>query len=183
MKVCSTCKVEKPLSEFSTCKGKPLWHCKECAKAKSKAYYQKNKADLRKVKQDKYAESQAYRDASKVRAKKWRDEKSEAFHTSLKKYYKANLSVFKANQHLRRARLLSNGGSFTAEEWDALKESYGFKCLRCGKREPEIALTPDHVIPVSKQGSNDISNIQPLCLYCNKSKHDKTCDYRCKETI
>jgi 5-methylcytosine-specific restriction endonuclease McrA len=36
--------------------------------------------------------------------------------------------------------------------------------LCCGEAKP---LTVDHVVPVSKGGSNDISNIQPLCLECN----------------
>jgi 5-methylcytosine-specific restriction endonuclease McrA len=95
-----------------------------------------------------------------------------------RKWNRANPDKVRAKRHRRRARERNNGGSFNAEEWAALKAQYNYTCLRCGKREPEITLTPDHVIPVSKGGSSDISNIQPLCGSCNSSKGDKTTDYR-----
>ena len=37
-------------------------------------------------------------------------------------------------------------------------------------------LTVDHVVPISKGGSNDISNIQPLCCNCNSKKNAKQID-------
>jgi 5-methylcytosine-specific restriction endonuclease McrA len=58
---------------------------------------------------------------------------------------------------------------------NAVFEKYGKKCLCCGSTEN---LTIDHVIPVSKEGINDISNYQPLCKSCNSKKHDKIIDYR-----
>jgi 5-methylcytosine-specific restriction endonuclease McrA len=63
-------------------------------------------------------------------------------------------------------------GSFTLGEWETLKKQYGFICLICGKSEPVIKLTKDHIIPLSKGGSNFIENIQPLCLSCNCRKKD-----------
>jgi hypothetical protein len=78
----------------------------------------------------------------------------------------------------RRARESGNGGRYTAQEWQALKEFYGYACLCCGRREPEIALEPDHVLPVAMGGSGSIENIQPLCLSCNRKKSKKHIDYR-----
>lgn len=75
----------------------------------------------------------------------------------------------------RRTRMTAAGGSFTAAEWKALCKRYGNRCLCCGKRRK---LTADHVIPVSKGGTSNIDNIQPLCGPCNSSKRDKTTDYR-----
>jgi 5-methylcytosine-specific restriction endonuclease McrA len=78
----------------------------------------------------------------------------------------------------RRARKKAAEGFFTDMEWAALKASYDYTCLCCGKREPEIKLTVDHIIPLEKGGSNYINNIQPLCQRCNRAKGTKTTDYR-----
>lgn len=43
-------------------------------------------------------------------------------------------------------------------------------CLKCGRTE---RLSVDHIIPVSKGGTDDLSNLQCLCLYCNCSKRDR----------
>ena len=90
-----------------------------------------------------------------------------------KKYPEKRLAVC----HKRRARLLG-GGSYTEQEWFALVEQYGHRCLCCKKPEPEIKLTVDHIVPIAKGGTNDIGNIQPLCAKCNFRKQTKTIDYR-----
>lgn len=82
------------------------------------------------------------------------------------------------NFNNRRARILQAGGSFTAREWKKLCKHYNYTCLCCGRREPEIKLTADHVIPLSKGGTNFIDNIQPLCQSCNSSKYRSIIDYR-----
>ena len=46
----------------------------------------------------------------------------------------------------------------------------GGKCIECGAKN---SLEYDHVIPVSKGGSNTERNIQLLCESCNRSKSDK----------
>lgn len=67
------------------------------------------------------------------------------------------------------------GGRFTEKQWLNLCKKYGNKCLRCNKKRK---LTPDHVIPVSKGGTSNIGNIQPLCQPCNSTKNAKSTDYR-----
>lgn len=88
---------------------------------------------------------------------------------------KQNPEAARAKGSRRRARKLNSEGSYTADEWKALCDYYGNKCLACGKPEK---LTVDHVVPLSKGGRNDISNIQPLCKSCNSKKRTKTTDYR-----
>lgn len=78
----------------------------------------------------------------------------------------------------RIARIKNSKGQFTNEQWRDLKDQCGHTCLKCGAKEPGVRLSIDHVIPISKGGSNSIVNIQPLCLPCNQSKNIKTTDYR-----
>jgi len=78
---------------------------------------------------------------------------------------------------IRRARKKGAIGHFTLNEWESLKERHGRRCLCCGMAEPEIKLTADHIIPLVRGGTNDISNIQPLCGSCNSRKQTKIIAY------
>jgi len=92
-----------------------------------------------------------------------------------------NRNPEKMQAHNKRVKAIRRSipGAHTLAEWQALKAHYQYRCLRCGKYEPDIVLTEDHVIPVSKGGTNNIDNIQPLCLACNASKGNRhTTDYR-----
>ena len=82
--------------------------------------------------------------------------------------------TWQKNKNIRLRKAISD---HTFGEWDMLKEQYGFTCPCCKRKEPDIKLTEDHIIPLSKGGSDNISNIQPLCLQCNVRKHTKTIKY------
>lgn len=71
----------------------------------------------------------------------------------------------------------SNSGSHTFGEWQTLKAQYNWTCPACKRQEPNVKLTEDHIIPLSKDGSDNIENIQPLCLKCNLIKHTKIIKY------
>lgn len=47
----------------------------------------------------------------------------------------------------------------------------GGECARCGSREN---LEFDHIVPISKGGSNTTRNIELLCEKCNRSKGNRT---------
>lgn len=53
-----------------------------------------------------------------------------------------------------------------------------FRCQDCGASPSTGAvLEVDHTIPVSKGGTNDMSNLRTLCSDCNRGKSDRIVDY------
>lgn len=78
-----------------------------------------------------------------------------------------------ANQR-RRARKMGAEGSHTPTEWQAICMKQGMKCADC--RRPR-KLTKDHVVPLSRGGTDFAYNIQGLCLSCNSKKRDKVVGY------
>jgi hypothetical protein len=63
-------------------------------------------------------------------------------------------------------------------EWKAIRdrvlERDGFKCAYCGALGgPGIELEVDHVTPLSKGGTHEMSNLVTACGDCNLSKHGK----------
>jgi len=72
-------------------------------------------------------------------------------------------------------------GSHTWYEWQELKVRHNNKCAICKINEIKLKrrwgnkfskLTEDHIVPISKGGTDYISNIQPLCISCNAKKKD-----------
>lgn len=77
----------------------------------------------------------------------------------------------------RIARKAGAKGSHTMAEWIKLKELYDNTCPACKQAEPTIKLTEDHVVPLSRGGSDYIENIQPLCGSCNSRKGTQVIQY------
>lgn len=124
--------------------------------------------------------TRVYKTSEKVRArvKAYSDANREAKRAYHKRWREANPEKFAAALMTRRARKKGAEGKFTDREWFALNDAFGWKCLRCDRPHTESALTKDHVVPLRDGGSNDISNIQPLCLPCNLWKNARTIDFR-----
>jgi hypothetical protein len=75
-------------------------------------------------------------------------------------------------KHFSRPNSLRNHSS----EWWALRtrvfERDDYTCRYCGARGGKLEC--DHIIPVSRGGSDDLSNLATACFPCNRSKRDKT---------
>lgn len=127
------------------------------------AYYEKNKDVIRK------------------KARKWISDNYDKYMKKNRAWKKANPERVKYHDKIRKQRRrinLKNKGSHTLEQWENLKNRFNHCCAICGMQEPFINqqyqhLTEDHIIPVSRGGSNNIENIQPLCQSCNSKKWNK----------
>lgn len=48
-----------------------------------------------------------------------------------------------------------------------------FTCQYCGRKAPDVILEVDHIEPVSKGGTNEITNLITSCRDCNRGKSDR----------
>lgn len=58
-------------------------------------------------------------------------------------------------------------------DWQAISDKFetlGNKCQLCGTTE---RIEIDHILALSKGGTNDIDNLQPLCKPCNSGKGNR----------
>lgn len=80
----------------------------------------------------------------------------------------------------RRARAANAQGSHNANDIKRILESQGGVCVYC-KSSLDDGYEVDHVVPLSRGGSNSPENLQCLCPSCNGSKwartHEEFLDY------
>lgn len=65
---------------------------------------------------------------------------------------------------------MSERRKFTDYEKKTVYAKYNGKCAICGKPVKYKKLTIDHNIPLSKGGTNEMSNLQLACRECNLMK-------------
>jgi len=140
--------------------------------ARQRTYRKLNQDSIRIKSRQRYAENP---EPAKLQAKEWARKNKKRKIANGKAWVKANHDRVRASQHKHRSAKKFNGGSYTVSEWESLCKKYNYRCLDCGKKRK---LTADHVIPISKGGTSNIDNIQPLCGPCNSSKGTKTTDFR-----
>ena len=107
---------------------------------------------------------------------RWRENNRDRENELHREWARNNHELVIIKNHNRRAKLRNSPGKYTPQEWRELLFRFGNKCLCCGRED--APLTVDHVVPLSRGGTNDINNLQPLCLTCNDRKGAKTIDYR-----
>lgn len=66
--------------------------------------------------------------------------------------------------HMAQAR---ERGTHTDAEWRVLLDDHNHMCAYCGTSR---AVAKDHIVPISRGGSNAIENIAPACASCNSRK-------------
>ena len=187
-KRCIECGEIKPLDEFgqhSHHKDGRSNRCKECKRvynrqyraahadeeaSRNRQYKRQNRTRLLAYYREYY---QRNREAALAYARQYHQENRGERRAYNQQYKQENRAKIAAQKMRRQNR--EQNGAFTKEEWEELCERYGNICLRCGK---DGQLTVDHVISLAMGGTNDIGNIQPLCLSCNSQKFMSVLDWR-----
>jgi len=54
---------------------------------------------------------------------------------------------------------------------------YGLRCWYCGKELSYAEVRIDHIVPVSRKGSDDIWNFALACEFCNSHKFYHSVEY------
>lgn len=190
-KRCSECKEWFPsTTDYFSMNGTRLHSmCKPCLKAYHKRYsktnknqnyrknrYQEKLPEIKEKRTDYNSKNQTViRDKARKyyyadKAKNGPRQISEATRLYRKQWAKDNPGKKAAALERYRSRKLNAPGSFTEKEFVQIYKLYKGKCAYCGKKVPYSNVQRDHVIPLSKGGSNFISNIVPACVGCNSRK-------------
>lgn len=133
---------------------------RESQNRSARARRRKNKEQIRKWKSVDYAKHKAQYIA---RAKRWRMTNRGRFR---------QLAI--VQQQRRRAVKAAAKGTHNLDQWLARVGFFGWHCVYCGTKLTMRTLTQDHVIPLSRGGTNWPSNLVPACHSCNASKGPRT---------
>lgn len=143
--------------------------------AKKAQRYQNKKEEIRSSIRLKYASDNTFRSAIiNDRIKHyWVD--PEKGRQKSAAWRRANPDKRRAFSNAYRARKVSAPGECSGDDWIAILNYHNGRCAYCLRCEAEAGtLAMEHMLPLSRGGTNDPDNIVPGCKSCNSSKNDKT---------
>ncbi len=121
-------------------------------------------------------------DCKECRCKKKRESKSTATYNAeyRRKRYAANpkwRDVYDNTPYVRnwRASLRQATGRHTSSEVQQMYRDQGGLCAYCDA-QLEGRFDVDHMVPLSRGGSNDWENLAVACPPCNRGKHTRTAE-------
>jgi 5-methylcytosine-specific restriction endonuclease McrA len=168
-KTCKSCNANLAITEFykhATTKDRLMNVCKKCHNARCRVIERNNpqrRAEYFKVYYQKNPERM------RERSKKYKSNNPLLVAETYRNWRINNPDKDKARVMRRRARKESVASyKVTKKEFAAL---YAKPCAYCGST---TKICIDHVVPLSRGGTNGIGNYLPACLSCNSSKKDKT---------
>lgn len=184
MKCCKKCGDEKPFDDFpkeSRVKDGRAATCRACCNLRDNAWRLANPERAHAINVRWRANHPG---ETTKRARAWRLANRERHNTACNKWARnhkdkvlerkhhwnqANKLRLCLYQHARRTRERNARGAATPTQIEARIALYGARCWRCDA--PFQAL--DHVIPLTKGGTNWPANFRPICKPCNSSKGAK----------
>ncbi len=184
LKVCRECGMIKLLKDYcadSKSRDRLRYECKTCQRAyhksaygqalalnRSRKYAAANRPKRRAAYRDWYRENTSRALAA---SKKWASENPERRKQLRREWYLANREQELVRASSDAARRKGAEGFYTREDIDRIFKQQRGQCACCGEKLNHYH--KDHIIPVSKKGTNWARNIQLLCEFCNLSKKDR----------
>lgn len=192
MKTCTRCKEAKSLSEFTKNKGTKdglAIYCRSCKSAMKREALEKN-GD--KIREQKRACHHRYREKNNERSRLWTAENKDRLNAEQRARYasdeayrdymranalswpKKNPEAFKAIQKRRDERMKAIGGEIPDELKIEIWLDQEERCAYCGITLQFQECETDHLLAVSRGGTNERDNLRVACEHCNRSKGTKT---------
>ncbi len=182
---CTTCKEWFPASPefFNRQRNTKLGltsQCRTCLKTIKKKFYENAENSKQKlattrrwklgngdkIKKHKAASYVRNRESVIEKSRKWRQDNPEKTRTDPDKQRKKNA--------IRRARMVSALGEYSETDLRVKCEEQNGRCYYCNA--PLTKYHADHVVPLSRGGTNYAENIVLACPTCNLAKGDKDAD-------
>ncbi len=172
IKFCKKCNQNLPIENFSkdsSTKDGYNFYCKSCKLTAAKSWKLKN---LDRYRESERQWSKLNRKKRTASYKKWRISNIE----------KARSINAKSNRKRRAAKFGSNSNFYTTQ---SVIELYGSFCHLCNSKINleasriigvpgwEYSLHIDHLVPLSKNGSDSLENVRPSHAICNLKKGSK----------
>lgn len=148
---------------------------KEKCKAYTKKYSAENKDRIK-------ASRKNYKSKNRELIARKNREYNEANRDTIKarkrRYYDENRDRYRSYVRNRRALIRGAEGTHSKDDIILILEKQNWLCANpmCSKDLQKVQRHVDHIVPLSKGGSNLPSNLQCLCGKCNRSKHDMDFD-------
>lgn len=200
MKLCSRCGEEKPATADYFHRNKQQRgglhiHCKSCVNEYVRKYHQEHKQEAREYREankEKLKAARRVRDLAKKerkqrtiignrdralertkeRQREYRDTHKQYERERKHRWFLENREKSRAAFQRRRAIKLGAQGNHTVDDVRTQYQAQRGTCYYCKAKVGENYHV-DHVIPLSRGGSNGPENIVIACPFCNLSKRDR----------
>jgi 5-methylcytosine-specific restriction endonuclease McrA len=166
--LCKTC-TSKPRKPKSTL-------CSDCYREYQREWYKKKRSN-----------NEDYLEKNRKRSKSYYKENKDKWRNYKRLYRKENLDLVRFWSRESSKRYRQNNPDYVLGQraQNAKRRALGYitketiklvftlypRCVYCGSLENK---TLEHVVPISKGGTNDFDNLATACSSCNSSKKGKT---------
>jgi len=145
-------------------------HCKSCIEVRHKQWRkdhpEKTNAISRRWKEKNKNALAEYK-------KRYRDQFPEKHATDAVRYRERHPQKIRALSRSYKAKKVSAIGTHAADDIERIRQDQANQCNACACDLSETGFHVDHIVALSKGGSNWPENLQLLCPTCNLSKGDK----------